>query len=71
MISATVAASTGYAAPVTAKSANSFVASCGTSAHWNYPNVYTTQYTAIRDKLVSAGFRIVRGSGTMQTPFHG
>ena len=59
--------SSAQAAPVAAKQADSFVGSVGVAGHWGKANVYSTQYPALRDKLVESGIRVMRSNSTNPT----
>jgi hypothetical protein len=46
--------------------ADSFVESIGVNVHWAYPNVYTHNYSVLKDKLGEAGIRYIRDGANSQ-----
>ena len=52
---------------VRAYPADSFVESIGVNTHWTYPNVYTHNYTTLKEKLGEAGIRYIRDGANTQT----
>ena len=56
-----------HAQAVRAYPADSFVESIGVNTHWTYPNVYTHNYTTLKEKLGEAGIRYIRDGANTQT----
>lgn len=51
---------------ITVYQADSFVDSIGVNTHWAYTNVYTNNYTVLREKLAESGIRYVRDGANLR-----